>query len=40
VPGYVELGHTGPNVPMPLGVRTAMDADSLSLTPVEPAVDV
>jgi muramoyltetrapeptide carboxypeptidase len=36
--GNVELGHTGPNLPMPLGVRTAMDADALSLTILQPAV--
>ena len=34
----VEIGHSGPNIPMPLGVRAAMDADALSLTLVEPAV--
>jgi muramoyltetrapeptide carboxypeptidase len=36
--GNVELGHTGPNLPMPLGVRTAIDADALSLTILQPAV--
>ena len=34
----VELGHTGPNLPMPLGVRAALDADALTLELVEPAV--
>jgi muramoyltetrapeptide carboxypeptidase len=36
--GNVELGHTGPNLPMPLGVRAAMDADVLTLSLVESAV--
>jgi muramoyltetrapeptide carboxypeptidase LdcA involved in peptidoglycan recycling len=36
--GNVELGHTGPNLPMPLGVRAALDADALTLSLVEPAV--
>ena len=36
--GNVELGHTGPNLPMPLGVRAALDADALTLTLTEPAV--
>jgi muramoyltetrapeptide carboxypeptidase len=36
--GNVELGHTGPNLPMPLGVRAALDADGLTLTLLEPAV--
>ena len=35
--GNVELGHTGPNLPMPLGVRAAMDADNLTISLVEPA---
>lgn len=37
--GNVELGHTEPNLPMPLGVRAALDADALTLSLVEPAVD-
>jgi muramoyltetrapeptide carboxypeptidase len=37
--GNVELGHTGPNLPMPLGVHAAIDADAMSLTLLEPAVD-
>jgi muramoyltetrapeptide carboxypeptidase len=36
--GNVELGHTGPNLPMPLGVRAAIDADELSISLLEPAV--
>jgi muramoyltetrapeptide carboxypeptidase len=36
--GNVEIGHSGPNLPMPLGVRAAMDADALTLSLVEPAV--
>jgi len=36
--GNVELGHTGPNLPMPLGVRASLDADGLTLTLLEPAV--
>jgi muramoyltetrapeptide carboxypeptidase len=35
--GNVELGHTGPNLPMPLGVRAALDADQLTLSLSEPA---
>ena len=38
--GNVELGHTGPNLPMPLGVRAAMDADNVTISLVEPAVSV
>jgi len=36
--GNVELGHTGPNLPMPLGVSAELDADALTLSLVEPAV--
>jgi len=36
--GNVELGHTGPNLPMPLGVRAALDADGPTLTLLEAAV--
>jgi muramoyltetrapeptide carboxypeptidase len=36
--GNVELGHTGPNLPMPLGVRAALDADEMTLSLLEPAV--
>jgi muramoyltetrapeptide carboxypeptidase len=36
--GNVEIGHSGPNIPMPLGVRTLLDADALTLSLIEPAV--
>ena len=36
--GNVEIGHSGPNVPMPLGIRASMDADALTLSLLEPAV--
>jgi muramoyltetrapeptide carboxypeptidase len=36
--GNVEIGHSGPNLPMPLGVRAAIDADALTMSLVEPAV--
>jgi len=38
VVGNVEIGHSGPNIPMPLGVRAALDADALTLSLIEPAV--
>jgi muramoyltetrapeptide carboxypeptidase len=38
--GNVEIGHSGPNIPMPLGVRAAIDADALTLALLEPAVAV
>jgi muramoyltetrapeptide carboxypeptidase len=34
----VEIGHSGPNIPIPLGVRASMDADALTLSILEPAV--
>jgi muramoyltetrapeptide carboxypeptidase len=34
----VNLGHAGPNLPLPLGVRAAMDADALTLDLLEAAV--
>jgi muramoyltetrapeptide carboxypeptidase len=37
--GNVNLGHAGPNLPLPLGVRAAIDADALTVELVEPAVD-
>ena len=37
--GNVELGHTGPNLPIPLGVRASLDADALTLSLLEPAVE-
>ncbi len=36
--GDVDVGHAGPNLPMPLGVRAGMDADALVLSLLEPAV--
>jgi muramoyltetrapeptide carboxypeptidase len=37
--GNVDVGHDPPNLPMPLGVRAEMDADALTLSLPEPAVD-
>jgi muramoyltetrapeptide carboxypeptidase LdcA involved in peptidoglycan recycling len=39
VVGNVDVGHDPPNLPMPLGVRAEMDADDLTLSLLEPAVD-
>jgi muramoyltetrapeptide carboxypeptidase LdcA involved in peptidoglycan recycling len=36
--GNVEVGHAGPNLPMPVGVRVALDARQRSLSLLEPAV--
>ncbi|TQS41375.1 S66 peptidase family protein [Cryptosporangium phraense] len=36
--GNVEFGHAGPNLPMPVGVRVALDAHERSLSLLEPAV--
>ena len=36
--GDVDIGHAGPNLPMPLGVRTEMDADAKTLSLLEPVV--
>ena len=36
--GDVDIGHAGPNLPMPLGVRAEMDADTLMLSLLEPVV--
>jgi muramoyltetrapeptide carboxypeptidase len=38
--GDVDVGHAGPNLPMPLGVRAEVDADALTLSLLEPAVSV
>jgi muramoyltetrapeptide carboxypeptidase len=38
--GDVDIGHAGPNLPMPLGVRAEMDADALTLSLLEPVVTV
>lgn len=36
--GNVEFGHAGPNLPMPVGIRVALDAQQRSLSILEPAV--
>ncbi|GGV28809.1 S66 peptidase family protein [Streptomyces spectabilis] len=36
--GNVETGHAGPNLPMPVGVRAALDAEERTLSLLEPAV--
>jgi muramoyltetrapeptide carboxypeptidase len=36
--GNVNLGHAGPNVPLPLGIRAAIDADARTIELVEAAV--
>ncbi|MGW7545672.1 S66 peptidase family protein [Streptomyces sp. NPDC054770] len=36
--GNVEFGHAGPNLPMPVGIRAALDAQQRTLSLLEPAV--
>ncbi|HEV2637759.1 MAG TPA: hypothetical protein VGX23_21580 [Actinocrinis sp.] len=36
--GDVEIGHAGPNLPMPVGIRVALDARQRTLSLLEPAV--
>ena len=36
--GGVEFGHAGPNLPMPVGIRVALDAGRRELSLLEPAV--
>ena len=36
--GNVDFGHAGPNLPMPVGVRAALDARQRTLSLLEPAV--
>jgi muramoyltetrapeptide carboxypeptidase LdcA involved in peptidoglycan recycling len=36
--GNVDIGHVGPNLPMPLGIRAEIDTDALALSLLEPAV--
>ena len=36
--GNVNLGHAGPNIPLPLGVRAAIDADARTIELVEASV--
>ncbi len=35
--GNVEFGHSGPNLPMPVGVRVVLDAQQRTLSLLEPA---
>jgi muramoyltetrapeptide carboxypeptidase len=36
--GNVDVGHAGPNLPMPVGTRVALDARQRTLSLLEPAV--
>ena len=36
--GHVDFGHTAPNLPLPLGVRAAVDTTALTLSLLEPVV--
>ncbi|GGQ85151.1 S66 peptidase family protein [Kitasatospora griseola] len=36
--GNVDIGHAGPNLPMPVGVRAGLDAQRRTLALLEPAV--
>jgi muramoyltetrapeptide carboxypeptidase len=36
--GNVEIGHAGPNLPMPVGIRVGLDARQRTLSLLEPAV--
>ncbi|WP_083461984.1 hypothetical protein [Kitasatospora griseola] len=36
--GNVDIGHAGPNLPMPVGVRVGLDAQRRTLALLEPAV--
>ncbi|MEY9996994.1 muramoyltetrapeptide carboxypeptidase [Streptomyces sp. V4I8] len=36
--GNIEFGHAGPNLPMPVGIRVALDAQQRTLSLLEPAV--
>jgi muramoyltetrapeptide carboxypeptidase len=36
--GNVDIGHDGPNLPMPLGVPAELDVDAVTLSLLEPAV--
>ncbi|GAA0496870.1 peptidase S66 [Paractinoplanes deccanensis] len=38
--GNVDVGHAGPNLPMPVGVRAALDAGRRTLSLLEPATEV
>jgi len=37
--GNVNLGHAGPNIPLPLGIRAAIDADDLAIELLEGAAN-
>ena len=36
--GNVEIGHAGPNLPMPVGIRVGLDAGQRTLSLLEPAM--
>lgn len=36
--GQVDFGHASPNLPLPVGIRAAVDADARTLALLEPAV--
>jgi muramoyltetrapeptide carboxypeptidase len=36
--GNVDIGHAGPNLPMPVGLRVGLDAEGRTLSLLEPAV--
>lgn len=36
--GHVEFGHAAPNLPMPVGIRVALDAQQRTLSLLELAV--
>jgi muramoyltetrapeptide carboxypeptidase len=36
--GNLEFGHAGPNLPMPVGIRVALDAEQRTLALLEPTV--
>ncbi|CAN3977585.1 hypothetical protein [Kitasatospora purpeofusca] len=38
--GQVDIGHAGPNLPLPLGIRAEVDATARTLTLLEAAVTV
>ncbi|MGA5818093.1 S66 peptidase family protein [Kitasatospora sp. NPDC094028] len=37
--GNADFGHAGPNLPLPLGIRTALDAQRRTLSLLDPAVE-
>ncbi|MFJ1805721.1 MULTISPECIES: hypothetical protein [unclassified Streptomyces] len=36
--GNAEIGHAAPNLPMPVGIRAALDTEERTLSLLEPAV--